>query len=364
MVGTPVVQNGNATAATLTVNIAGSSTFAGVMADGPGGGALSLTKTGPGALTLGGNGTYTGGTTVLGGTLYTTASGTIGPGPLTINAANGAVSAVNLGNNQTVSSLSGTFTGTGVVSLTIGAGMTLTDSQSSANTAFQGVLINSGTFAKSGTSSLEINSAPTLNANSVLQVNGGKLQFNFVAGAATIGTGVTATVNNGATLELAGTVSALSTGASRVNVVNNSSAAAGVLISGTNQVVGAIDGTGTTQVNAGSDLTANHIIQGALMVGGSSGSPGLVTIDASDASGNPLYQSSGLALASSLTPSDPIGADGIDSANLSSGASTDLAALSTGKPAVGGNASSVPEPSTLVLLLVAVSLIVGCRNAG
>ena len=78
--------------------------------------------------------------------------------------------------------------------------------------------------------------------------------------AASVGAGVTATVASGATLELAGSVSSLSSGANRVNITNSSSSP-GILVSGTNQQVGNIDGAGTTQVNAGSDLTANHIIQ-------------------------------------------------------------------------------------------------------
>ena len=94
-------------------------------------------------------------------------------------------------------------------------------------------------------------------------VNSGTLRFNVVSGAAAIGTGVTATIASGATLELAGSVSALSSGGNRVNITNNSSSP-GILVSGTNQQVGNIDGAGTTQVNAGSDLTANHIIQSAL----------------------------------------------------------------------------------------------------
>ena len=95
--------------------------------------------------------------------------------------------------------------------------------------------------------------------------------------------------------------------ANRVNITNNSQQTSGgmLLVSGTNQQVGAIDGTGDTVVNDGSDLTANHIIQNALVIGGTAGQPALVTIDASDASGNPLGQSSGLALAGSLTSSGP-----------------------------------------------------------
>jgi fibronectin-binding autotransporter adhesin len=358
--GTPIVQNANSTAATLTVN--GGGAYSGTLQDGTGGGALSLTKGGASTLTLSGADTYSGGTTVIGGTLNTVAPGTLGTGPLTINAANGVTSAVSLGNTQTVSRLSGTGGNGALVTLSIGSGVTLTDNQSSGNTAFQGALINSGTLAKSGTSSLELNSAPTLNSNSVLQVNGGTLRFNFVTGAAAIGTGVTATVASGATLELAGPISALSSGANRVNITNSSNST-GLLVSGTNQQVGNIDGLGTTQVNAGSDLTANHIIQSALIIGGMSGNAALVTIDASDASGNPLGQSSGFALAGSLTPSIPFAVGGMSSASLSNATtgSADLANSTTGKSVESNNPAPVPEPSTLLLALLAVLGVVSTQ---
>src|SRR4029077_15430281 len=75
-VGTPVVENANASAVTLTVNSLVSSTYAGALADGPGGGgALSLIKAGAGTLKLSGADTFTGGTTVIGGTLNTVAPG-------------------------------------------------------------------------------------------------------------------------------------------------------------------------------------------------------------------------------------------------------------------------------------------------
>jgi hypothetical protein len=91
----------------------------------------------------------------------------------------------------------------------------------------------------------------------------------------------------------------------------------------------------------------------------------LVTIDASDASGNPLDQPSGFARVSSLEASSPFGADGINSVNLNSldGGGTELAALSLGNSAVGGNPSPVPEPSTLLLMLLAVSSVIGQRIA-
>ena len=155
-----------------------------------------------------------------------------------------------------------------------------------------------GTFTLSG----PLNAAAGKN----IAVSGsGTVRFALGSGSPTIATGVQVAVNGSATVELAGAASALSSGTNRANILNSSSASAGILVSGTNQQVGSIDGSGTTQVNAGSDLTANHIIQSALVIGGTGGSHGLVMIDASDASGNPLGQSSGLALADSLMSSGP-----------------------------------------------------------
>jgi hypothetical protein len=159
---------------------------------------------------------------------------------------------------------------------------------------------------------------------------------------------VTAVVSGGATLELAGSVSALANGPNRVNIINNSNAP-GVLVSGTNQQVGNIDGSGTTQVNAGSDLTANHIIQGALVIGGTSKNPGLVTIDASDVSGNPLAS-----LAVLGAPNAPLGVR----ANLTDlfGYATNSDSLRTSLPTLVSSLTAVqaavPEPSSLFLLFV------------
>jgi hypothetical protein len=135
------------------------------------------------------------------------------------------------------------------------------------------------------------------------------------------------------------------------------------LITAEAQVVGAIDGAGTTQVNAGSNLTADHIIQNALIIGGAAGSPALVTIDASDASGNPRGQSSGFALAGSLSSSGPFGADAVTSTNLRSGGLADLGVPSFGDSDGRVNPSSVPEPSTLLLALLAVLGVGGTQFA-
>ena len=129
------------------------------------------------------------------------------------------------------------------------------------------------------------------------------------------------------------------------------------MVSAGNQQVGGIDGNGTTQVNAGASLTADHIVQGALIIGGNSGSQALVTIDASDISGNPLSQSSGLVFAGSVTRNGSTAAGEASSANLSGVASTNPESLSAVNPTQGSNLSPVPEPSTLVLMLLAISVV-------
>ena len=66
--GDAVVENGAAGTATLTVSVAGTTTFAGTLRNGSAG-TLALTKAGAGTLVLAGANTYTGATTVDGGTL-------------------------------------------------------------------------------------------------------------------------------------------------------------------------------------------------------------------------------------------------------------------------------------------------------
>ncbi len=320
----------------------------------------SVSKTGSGTVDLTGTNSYSGGTTVAGGILITNTLGDPAS-PITVSAAAGVNSALILGaspQGQTVGSLAGTVAPLGSAVVSIGGDDTLTVNQAT-NTTFGGTIGLSGTLVKSGAGTLEISGAPALSDLSIIQVTSGGLRFNVASGSPFVGTGVTATVNNGATLELAGSVSALSNGSNRVNITNNSRAAAGILVSGTHQQVGNLDGSGTTQVNAGSDLIANHIVQSALVIGGAAGSSALVTIEASDASGNPLGQSSKFTLADALTSDGPFGAVGISSANLSSNTGADMTAPSPGIPAVGGDLSPVPEPSTLELMLLALSSLAG-----
>jgi autotransporter-associated beta strand protein len=330
------------------------------------GGSRSITLSGGGTLTIDTPSGYTGGTTVTGGTLTTTPTGTIGNGPLSLTASGGAAATVNLGNDQTVSSLSGTVSGGGTATVRVGAGTTLSVNQSTASTYVGTIALESsanahagGTFRMNGGGALEVQGAPTLGGNSNIQVSAGTLRFNATSGAATVGAGVQATVSGSATLELAGSVSALSQiSAGRVDVIDNSTAVAGLHVTGSHQQVGGVDGSGTTTLEASSDLTANYIIQSALVIGGDATHPATVTIAASDSSGNPLAASDGFTLtnapatASLVSAFDTLGSSSVSTTSLS----PSLTALRSSAESVAGQAA-VPEPAAIFLLGLGLAII-------
>ncbi|HEV3417604.1 MAG TPA: glycoside hydrolase family 44 protein [Pirellulales bacterium] len=228
---------------------------------------------------------------------------------------------------------------------------------------------------KSSPGTLIVTAAPTLGAGSHVQVSAGTLRFNVTTGTASVGAGAMATVASGATLELAGAVSALSSqasAASRVAIANNSQQAAGgkLLVSGQNQQVGGINGMGDTVVNSGASLTADHIIQNALVIGGAAGNPALVTIAPSNSDGSPMTVEPSSAAGESVS-GEFLGSSQPFAAGLEDAASINNAG-SLGLTGAGGSASlasasgsptdpSAPEPSTLVLLIIGS---IACRSAG
>ena len=322
----------------------------------------NLTKAGPGTLVFAWSNSYTGSTTVNNGTLTTT-TGTLGGGPLAINGNAGAVSAVSFGKSQSIASLLGVTSGGGSARVNVSAGKTLTVNQA-LNTTFAGALAlaagssagGGGEFVKSGSGTLEIDGGLTLGNNSSLAISGGKLRLSVASAAGSLGSGVTANISSTAILELAGTASALgtSTPANRVTITNTSSAAAGLFVSGGNQQVGGINGNGKTQVNAGASLTADHVIQTALMIGGTAGNAAKVTINSSDSSGNPVAVSLAVLFGEPAWAGDPP-TPGSIVAMEETGETGKLNVPSLGNSSVLGDPSSVPEPSTLLLILLAVS---------
>jgi hypothetical protein len=276
-----------------------------------------------------------------------------GPHTLTLQAAGSSAAAIN------VSGVHGN--GAPTISAPIAVASDLNIVQNSAglfkisgplnNAAGHDVITHSGSGTTAITGSINLGNATTLSVGAT-----GTLRFNLTSGTATIGTGVTATVTDAATLELAGTVSALSSGANRVDILNNSTAAAGVLATGGNQQVGSIDGVGNVQVGAGANLTADHVIQSSLIISGTAGSPSILTIDASDSSGNPLGRSNGLAFAGSFGSETRFGAIAATSPDMliPAGFSSD-ALFSSGSPGAtrGAVAPAVPEPASLWLFALA-----------
>ena len=227
---------------------------------------------------------------------------------------------------------------------------------------FSGGISGAATLSKEGSGTLAITGPTTYTGNTA--VNRGTLRFALAAGTAVIGSTAVVTVAPGATLELAGAVSALgAAGGQRARIINDS-AADGLIVSAGDQVVGDIDGAGTTTVEAGSELTADHIVQAALAIGGNATSSAEVTIAPSSASAFVLLDSptspppimeidSPAALATALAGSGDAGA-GIQS-RLEVSPAADPAAL------------SVPEPTSLALLALGAALIgllAGCQAGG
>ncbi|HEV3417897.1 MAG TPA: PEP-CTERM sorting domain-containing protein, partial [Pirellulales bacterium] len=252
-------------------------------------------------------------------------------------------------------------------------GLTFSGATFNGSTTF--VIATNTTGGGNAAGTVEITGAPTFSNGVTVDVQlpvgaaSGTLRFNVNTGAATVGTGVTAMIDHPATLELAGSVAALASSANRVHVINNSQVAqGGLLVSGTNQVTGGIDGTGNTIVNAGSDLTADHIVQNALIIGGTLTMPAVVTIRASDASGNPLDAletdaDGGSLLPNGFTRSESTLARAPTEPILLHDSAADLHENDiTGSSDAASTA--VPEPPTMLLFLVAAIGGLGtCRSS-
>ncbi|HKD36692.1 MAG TPA: putative Ig domain-containing protein, partial [Pirellulales bacterium] len=164
-----------------------------------------------------------------------------------------------------------------------------------------------------------------------LQVSGGLLRL-LGQGAPSFAVGTSATVSGTGTLELAGAVSALD---ANVNVSNSSTATAGIVVSGQNQIVGAIDGTGNFAVSDGGSVTVSHITAGSLVIGNG----GMFTVAASDAHGNPVAQSASATVVAT------------GAASASSPTAQDSGAGSSARAAMPNVAASLPARSPASLLV-------------
>jgi hypothetical protein len=372
-----------------TVNIASgsslliSSTNASILNESVSG--RTLTLTGGGLLTLDKPVGYTGTTRIHGGTLRTTGTGAIG-NTAVLDVSSNANSTLQIGNMQTLQSLSittGGSNGTATAEVSTGGSLTIAPPTSSSTTFAGNVKLDAGLgaglggiLAKGGdpNSTVLVQGTTTFQTYSALQVTAGTLRISSTG--ASVGTNVAATVASNATLELDGTTSALTdatTPIQRAAVKNNGTLTIGDGTIHAAQQVGGIDpvsgANGTVQVLNNNSLTADHIVQNALVIGNG----GTFTLAPSNANGNPMIDalattagpasgSGGLLLAGNLAPSSSMVAS---SGGLLSAVNSaeSLAGVSLG--GLGGTSpNAVPEPSTVVIVLFGIgAMIVGrCRS--
>ena len=179
LAGNGIVENANATAATLTTGIAGNTTFSGNLQNGIGGGALTLNKVGPSTFELSGTNSFTGGTNVAGGVLLINGDSSAATGPITVAAGASIGGTGSYGGGTTIS---GELTpGNSPGALTFGSSLTL-----DATSTFTWQLISntsSDTTGIAGTDFDAVNTTGLLtispNASSVLNFNSGISTVNF-----------------------------------------------------------------------------------------------------------------------------------------------------------------------------------------
>ena len=155
----------SSTAAALITNGTGAYTYSGTIANGTGGGSLSLTQNGNGTQVLNGTNTYTGVTTISSGTLALGSTGSIVDSPI-INVESGATFNVSAVNDYTVGS-SQTLEGTGNVTGNVTVSGTL--SPGVASPSALSALTVSGNVTLGGAFNVQV--TPTTNVND--QLNAG-----------------------------------------------------------------------------------------------------------------------------------------------------------------------------------------------
>lgn len=267
--GAHSIATGVTLASNAAINTAGSTSLSisGVVA---GGG--SITKSGGGTLDLSGANTYSGGTSVTGGTI-SFSNGSLGSGALGFDA---AILVYNAGNTEDISNRTVTISAGGVIVDTNGNDVTLANAIGNSG---------SGAFTKSGSGKLIFGGANTYSG--ATSVTGGTLSISSNAALGNVAGGAALSIN-GATLEATDTISLDNAGANaRALNIGSSGATISVAdtktltVSGKTTASAAWTKTGggtlvlaADNTSAPASLTSNITVNGGTLAAGGSSANG------------------------------------------------------------------------------------------
>jgi autotransporter-associated beta strand protein len=206
LTGIGIVTNSSTVPAALTVTASGTDTFAGTLQDGAVNEKLALTVNGTGILALIGTSTYSGSTTVMGGTLevdgsiasdVTLSGGTLS-GDGTVGTVAGTGGGVAPGDGATPGILT-----TGALSLPAGTSYTVTgiggNTAGDGSSSYAQDHVTSGTMTLGGTLNLPTSGSYTPQADDVYSIINNVTANNAITGNFVAGTGITS-VSPGMTL--------------------------------------------------------------------------------------------------------------------------------------------------------------------
>jgi autotransporter-associated beta strand protein len=246
-------------------------------------GSGSLTKNGAATLTLAGGNANSGTTLVNSGTLATQGDERLGNSSA-LTVASGAL--FQLGGNETL----GSIAGAGAIDLQSNR---LTAGGDNTSAAFSGNITGAGSLTKSGTGTLSLNGTNSLGSG--LSIRGGTLA---ITSGTTTANGVVSVDNltsANATLSLGGSAVLNLAGASSVTIGEGLGDSGVLLVSGNaTLLIGSNMSVGSNQATGSATQTGGNITAPALALGGSNGGTGSYTLGAGNLSlGNLTLASTG-----------------------------------------------------------------------